>query len=146
MILHAELVPDRIQYRLLVYSCVWNCDIYPTRSTRCVSPVERTQLCPYHSSTYRYLSSTKFRIDLNLVRPKFRIKFSMILDLLLVSDHSLAVVTSGGVGNPPPFSCCWLHRPDQPRPRPEAPALVRPCTRAYGCPRESSPRVELIVA
>ena len=79
MILHAELVPGRIQYRLLVYSCVWNCDIYPTRSTRCVSPVERTQLCPYHSSTYRYLSSTKFRIDLNLVRPKFRLEFSMIL-------------------------------------------------------------------
>eukprot|EP01052_Picozoa_sp_SAG31_P062541 SAG31_NODE_21514_length_547_cov_1.595982_1_plen_63_part_00 len=26
----------------------------------------------------------------------------MILDVLLVSDHSLAVVTSGGVGNPPP--------------------------------------------
>eukprot|EP01052_Picozoa_sp_SAG31_P037162 SAG31_NODE_4756_length_2975_cov_2.249652_3_plen_157_part_00 len=29
--------------------------------------------------TYRYLSSTKFRIDLNLVRPKFTLEFSMIL-------------------------------------------------------------------
>eukprot|EP01052_Picozoa_sp_SAG31_P078708 SAG31_NODE_38243_length_297_cov_4.631313_1_plen_78_part_01 len=50
-------------------------------------------LLEYWQVLFEYLvlrvPGTKFWIDLKLARPKFRIKFSMILDLLLVSDHSL---------------------------------------------------------
>eukprot|EP01052_Picozoa_sp_SAG31_P044826 SAG31_NODE_7957_length_1555_cov_1.326923_3_plen_112_part_00 len=92
-----------------------------TRRIGCASPVERTQLYPYLSSTYvdsvpcghapyRYLSSTKFRIGLNLVRPKFRLEFSMIrisfssYPIILVGWLQLWLPPGASVpDNPPPW-------------------------------------------